>query len=419
MFYDNLDLKSVVEMGATNLTFDYDTNFITGMGSDTIGSYTVLEDSSFDLKTGEVTILRAYPNMILEFCGICNPFGMGGYFQMLPAQDDESGEPPVLLGFWVSHQMFKSMTDEEWKVFTADMKSKAAKRAMGKRPEPWAEEPGILASMSLELRAMTRSTFLISLPSATCAEILEEQEKIPEMSPDDLKNFLRPQLLQGSGETEEKFRLREDVHSKMMILLFERRTTFALQKLEEVENDLQALETADVSSPAILHKWHDYLCLYTFDNYAISSGVEGLCQFFRMIKTMAVDIRSKGGDPSMLTQQPASSLDTEPLDKLPEKFEVDSDVASIDADAAHEETLFSPSNRDTSGLDDDSLVGEDEEDDYSDSDDDEPGSGQKTRQRKRQVASMGTTLLVAGAAIAAVTAGVFALTRYFTRKSKE
>jgi len=459
MFYDNLDLKSVIELGASKLFFDPKDTVLHGDGSDTIGTFNIV-DGSFNLRTGEITFVRQYRDVALEFVGIAHPFGFGGSFQTAPGPDDL--EPPVLLGYWMSHYMYKSMTDEEWKVAVADMKSKAARRSAGKHPKPWAESPGPTGMISQDLRQLTRATFSISLPSANLSEIYGELEKLPQISEEELRKYAAPALLRGLGETDEKFRLRETTHTTMMIMLFEKRTEFGLRKWEEVEHDLKALESGDVSSAAILHKWHDYLCLYTFDNYNISSGVDGLCHFFRMILSMAQDIRAKGGDPALVgvpldesedsssgAGAPSSSLDTD-LDKLPSHFGTDSDVESIQAD--EEGTLISDDHQHPHHHRQHATAGginiphlhhgerlqqlphlheqEYSEEEEEEEDEEEEGAGEEdaeeadsgerrvAKQRTKRAKGAGistSTVVVAAGVIAAISAGVFALTRYLVR----
>lgn len=385
MFYDNLDLKSVMELGASKLEFDFESQTIFGSGADTIGAFDVPHDgaSSFNLRTGEVTIVRHYKNVIIEFVGIATPFGFGGFFQALPASSsnnekksngsisaatmgsdrpasknggdfDENSNfdedsAPVLLGYWMSHYMFESMTEEDWKVNTANLKSMAAKRGASKHPRPWAETPGPMGMLSQELRQLTRSTFIISLPSATYSDILLQLESVPEVSDEDYEKMESPPLLRGAGETDEKFKLRKRTHSIMMMLLFERRSAFGLSRWEEVENDLQILESPSgpdpTTGPAILHKWHDYLCLYTFDNYSTSSGVDGLCHWFKMILSMAQDVRARGQDPVKLVfgdedQAPieedarltSSSAFDDDMDQIPQKTK-GSKIRSEDSDS--------------------------------------------------------------------------------------
>jgi hypothetical protein len=473
MFYDNMDLKNVMELGASHLRFDAENGSILGEGSDTLGAFHINDASNFNLRSGEVTIIREYVNgPVIEFVGVAHPFGFGGFFQLAQTTDDLSNdEPPVLLGYWMSHLQYKSLTEDEWKVFVADMKSKAAKRRMGKHPEPWAEAPGPVAMMSQELRHMTRSTFNMSLPSASYAEIYSELEKLPDIAEEELRKYVSPPILRGPGETEEKFRLRENTHTMMMMMLFERRATFGLQKWEEIEHDFQALQTGDVSSPAILHKWHDYLCLYTFDNYTLSSGVDGLCQFFSMVLSMAQEIRAQGGNPSHLALGPhadsssttaaataasssssstgdasGSMLDNY-MDKLPAfipKDEVDDeDAEEIQADkdgvdvatpnGSHpQHPQHNKLKKDTSiESEDGSDVESEEEDDEEEDDDDEEeeeedGAGQtsamKQKRRRGQSSSVfGTpaTIVVAVGVVAAITAGVYALTRYIVRPKSQ
>lgn len=449
MFYDNSDVKSVIELGASRLQFDVLESTISGHGSDTIGPFEVLEGSNFNLRTGEITIARQYDGMMLEFIGCATPFGFGGFFQAL-SEDPE--EPSPLLGYWMSHYMYESMTDDEWRVFLADSKSKAARRGMGKHPRPWQEEPGPLGSLSQELRQLTRNTFTMSLPSATCADIYVQQESLPDVSDEEVSKLDSPSLLRGPGETDEKFSLRTRTHSIMMMLLFERRAAFGLAKWEEVEIDLQALESPNpATAPAILHKWHDYLCLYTFDNYAISSGVDGVCQWFRMVLSMAQDIRSRGQDPAVVglgadpNQHPGDSFDDD-MDRLPDNLpsrttrdaDEDSDSAEdIIADdtsssignsmptlpaipkLATNKPSSSPSKPTKPSKD---TYESDDESDSDDSDDEdsgsETGSVAATRQRSRRATRVGvspTTLVVAAGVIAAVSAGVYALTRFLER----
>ena len=458
MFYDNLDLKSVIELGASRLDFDYVTSTISGLGSDTLGAFEVLEGSSFNLRTGEVNIVRQYEELAIEFIGCATPFGFGGFFQAVSENPDEPG---ALLGYWLSHYMYESMTDDEWKVFMADSKSKAAKRLMGKHPRPWSEEPGPIASLSQELRQLTRNTFIISLPSATCGDIYSQQESLPQVSAEELAKLESPPLLRSAGETDEKFQLRTRTHTIMMMLLFERRSAFGLAKWEEVEIDLRALESPDpATSPAILHKWHDYLCLYTFDNYAISSGVDGLCQWFRMILSMAQDIRARGQDPVTVALGEAanaassSSAFDEDLDRLPENItsrsnvrdaDDDSDSAeSINADddspsvassignstisippipkavpsSGHTSTSKASKHTVTDSDNDQDSDDEDSDEEYSDEDDDETSSVSATRQRSRRASRsvITPTAVVAAAGIIAALGGtVYALTRYLTR----
>jgi hypothetical protein len=501
MFYDNLDLKGVIELGACDMKFDANSGLISGSGSDTIGAFRLNEASNFNLRTGEVTLIREYHNgPIMEFVGVSHPYGFGGYFQMASTMEDENGEGgqeqqglneeegsggTPLLGYWTSHFAFQSMSEEEWKVFKADMKSKATKRKMGKHAEAWQEDPSHIAIMFQDLRQLTRSTFLISLPTATYSDIYSQLESLPQISEEDLKKYPSPPLLKGPGETEEKFRLRETTHAMMMMLLFERRAQLGLAKWMEVENDLHALESHDPSSPAIIHKWHDYLCLYTFDNYAISNGVESLCHFFRAVLSMAQEIRSSGGDPSGIfssdpntsssahgmsssapnasassssssTSRPAaaaaaaaassssfasssstskpssSSLDND-LDRLPDHIPVDSDVESIHTEEEgvdvfpllHNASLRSPpssssSTSNTQNIHDDS---DSSDSDSEDSDDAmEPSTTSQQRYKKvskKRTSSSSvtavTTLVVAAGFVAAVSAGVYALTRYLTR----
>lgn len=458
MFYDNADLKSVIESGGSRLEFDFIESTISGLGSDTIGAFEVLEGSSFNLRTGELTIFRQYDEMVLEFVGCATPFGFGGHFQL--AAVEEGTEPGPLLGYWMSHYMYESMTEEEWKVFMADSKSKAARRGMGKHPRPWAEEAGSLGALSQELRQLTRNTFIMSLPSATCADIYVQQESLPQVPDEEVEKLESPALLRGPGETDEKFQLRNRTHSIMMMLLFERRAAFGISKWEEVETDLRALESPDpATSPAILHKWHDLLCLYTFDNYAISSGIDGLCQWFRMILSMAQDIRARGQDPATIAlgsqDGPVSSSFDDDMDRLPENLrsrsirdgdDEDSDSAesiNADEDAATSSisssmptlpTLSTKTSASTTQTSTSKTTktkkpdySSDEESDDEDSDDedsgedDEASSVSATRQRTRRASRAGispATVAVGLGLIAAVGVGVFALANRFLARPK-
>lgn len=104
MSYENPDLYGCFEKGVAEVSFtskaELGTNrSFSGKGVDTLGSFTFSTEVSFAMGESGISWVQKYDNGVsLQFVGVLQPSGFGGYF----GHPDETSDPenPKILGYW-------------------------------------------------------------------------------------------------------------------------------------------------------------------------------------------------------------------------------------------------------------------------------------------------------------------------------